>query len=385
MSLHERHDGEDNSTREETIVKIGQIAPLWKSVSVRMLSEQERALSYLTEELVRRGHEVTLFASADSRTSAKLEVLSETQFSRTPANWNLAGAALMAAEQAFGKRADEFDIIHSYFGIDGFPMARRCPTPTLTTLQDRLDFPAYAPVFKEFQNLPLVSTSNAQRRPLAWASWLQTIYPGVPSALYRLNPRPGKYLAFIGSLSLEEGLGLAIELARRAHLPLRVAPRQDDVDGLPLSIPIELLNENPGIEWLGELREEEKNDFLGGALALVCTHDWPGPSALSVVEALACGTPVVTLHGGTAEEMICDHVTGFACENLDEMVEVLPLIWDLDREECRSSFEKRFSAERMTDHYLLLYERLIGLGQSPRLSSPAAIPTPQPDTRPVTV
>ncbi len=146
-----------------------------------------------------------------------------------------------------------------------------------------------------------------------------------------------------------------------------------------------MLNENPGIEWLGELREEEKNDFLGGALAFVCTHDWPGPSALSVVEALACGTPIVTLHGGTAEEMICDHVTGFACENLDEMVEVLPSIWNLDRAECRSSFEKRFSAERMTDHYLLLYERLIGLGQSPRLSSPAAIPTPQADTRPVTV
>jgi glycosyltransferase involved in cell wall biosynthesis len=385
MSLRERPDGKDISTREETIVKIAQIAPLWKNVSLRRPSEQERALSYLTEELVRRGHEVTLFASADSRTSAKLEVLCETQFSRGPTNWNLAGAALMAAEQAFGKRADEFDFIHSYFGIEGFPMARHCPTPTLTTLQDRLDFPAYVPVFKEFRNLPLVSTSDAQRRPLAWASWLQTVYPGVPSDLYRLNPRPGKYLAFIGSLSLEEGLGLAIELAKRAHLPLRVASRQDDVDGLPLSVPIELLSENPGIEWLGELREEEKSDFLGEALAFVCTHDWPGPSALSVAEALACGTPVVSLHGGNAAEMIHDHVTGFVCENLDEMVEVLPSTWDLDRRECRDSFERRFSAERMADHYLLLYERLIGVGQSPRLSSPAATQTPQADTRAVTV
>lgn len=366
-------------------MKIAQIAPLWKSAPLRGTSAPEREQSYLTEELVRRGHEVTLFASADSHTNAKLDGLCATPFSRVPENWSQAGATIMAAEQAFGKRAEEFDIIHSYFGIEGFPMAQRCPTPTLMTLKDRLDLPEYVPVFKEFRNLPLVSTSDAQRRPLAWASWQQTIYPGVPSELYRFNPRAGKYLAFFGSLSLENELGLAIELARRAHLPLRVASRQDSVDGLPLSIPIELLNANPGIEWLGELREEEKNNFVGEALAYVCTHDWPGPSALSIAEALACGTPVVTFHGGNAAEMICDHITGFACESLDEMVEVLPLIWDLDRRECRRTFEKRFSAKRMADHYLQLYERLIGAAQPSQAPGVEAVQRLQPDTRPVTV
>jgi len=337
-------------------VKIAQIAPLWKSVSPSETSGPQRELSYLTDELVRRGHEVTLFASADSRTSAKREALCGIPFCRVPANWSLAGAAILAAEQAFGTRADEFDIIHSHFGIDGFPMAWRCRTPTLTTLQDRLDLPEYIPIFKRFRTLPLVSTSHAQRRPLAWASWQQTIYPGVPSELYRFNPHHGKYLAFFGNLSLEGGLGLAIELARRAHLVLRVASPRDTS---PRSIPIELVSTDPGVEWLGELREVEKQDFLGEALAYVCTQSWPEPPGLSVVEALACGTPVVAFHGGNAAEMIYDHVTGFVCDSLEEMVDVLPFVRDLDRRACRHAFEKRFSAERMADHYIQLYKRLI--------------------------
>lgn len=368
--------------REEIIVKIAQIAPLWKSVPPGITSDPERALSYLTDELVRRGHDVTLFASADSCTSAKLEALCATPFCRAPENWGLAGATIMAVEQAFEKHSDEFDIIHSHFGIEGFPMAWRCPIPTLTTLQERLDMPEYVPVFKQFRDLPLVSTSDAQRRPLAWASWQQTIYPGVPSELFRFNPRPGKYLAYIGSLSLEEGLGLAIECARRAHLPLRVASRQDGTEGLPRSIPMELLIADPFVEWLGELCEEEKNDFLGQALALVCTHDWPGLSGLCVAEALACGTPVVAFHGGNAAEMIYDHVTGFSCESLEEMVEVLPLIGDLDRRECRRTFDKRFSAERMVDHYLRLYERLIGAARSAHLLKASAVERVEADRRP---
>jgi glycosyltransferase involved in cell wall biosynthesis len=203
--------------------------------------------------------------------------------------------------------------------------------------------------------------------------------------LYRFNPRPGKYLAFFGSLSLEGGLGLAIELARRAHLLLRVASPQNGIDACPLSIAIELLIADPGVEWLGELREEEKNDFLGEALAFVCTHDWPGPSGLCVAEALACGTPVVACHGGNAAEMIYDHATGFTCESLEEMVEVLPLIGDLDRRECRGAFEQRFSAERMADQYLQLYERLIVAAKSPRVFDASVVQAVQTDTRPVAV
>lgn len=345
-------------------MKIAQIAPLWKGAGGGGTSDPERALSYLTDELIRRRHEVTLFAG-----SAKLEAIydetDETAFSRGSGNWNGADALIRTAEQAFGTRADEFDIIHSHLGIDGLPMARRCPIPTLTTLQGRLNYPAYIPVFKQFRNVPLVSTSDAQRWPLTWASWHQTIYPGVPSELCRFNPQPGKYLAFFGSLWLEEGLGLAIELARRAHIPLRVASPQNG-RGVPLSVPNELLSADPGVEWVGELREAEKSDFLGEALAYVCTHDWPGPSGLCIAEALACGTPILAFQGGSAVEMIYDHVTGFACENLDEMVEVLPWIGDIDRRECRGAFEKQFSAERMTDQYLRLYERLIGVARSPR-------------------
>ncbi|MEO7861448.1 MAG: glycosyltransferase family 4 protein [Nitrospirales bacterium] len=341
-------------------MKIAQIAPLWSHVPSRGPSDPERALSYLTDELVRRGHEVTLFASADSLTNARLEILYSTPFCRAPENWSRAGAAILAVEPVFGSRAKEFDLIHSHFGIEGFPMAQRCPTPTLMTIQDRLDLPEYVPVFKQFRDLPLVATSDTQRASLAWASWQQTIYPGVPSELYRFNPRPGKYLAFIGSLSMEEGLGVAIEIARRAHLPLRVASRQDRIDGLPLStIPSKLLVAGHGVEWLGALTEPEKIGFMGGALALVCAQSPYGPSGLCVAEALACGTPVVAFQGGNAAEMIYDHVTGFACDSLDEMVAVLPLVRGLDRRACRNVFEKRFSAERTADQYVHLYTRLI--------------------------
>ena len=383
-SLQERPDGDDNSSREELIVKIAQIAPLWKSAPHSGASDPERTLSYLTDELVRRGHEVTLFASADSHASAGLEALGETPFCRAPAHWGRPGETTLADELAFETCADEFDIIRSHVGIHGFPMARRCTTPTLTTLQERLDLPEYVAVFEQFQDLPLVSTSDAQRRPVAWASWQQTIYPGVPSERYRVNLRTGKYLAFLGSLSLEGGLGLAIELSKRAHLPLRVASRPGSTGGFPLSIPMELMMADHGIEWVGELSEEEKNDFLGEALASVCTQDeCSGSSGLCVVEALACGTPVLAFQGENAAEMMYDHVTGFACESLNEMVDVLPLVGDLDRRECRGAFEKRFSAERMADQYLRLYERLIGAAKSPRVSGAAVIQRAQTDRQPM--
>jgi glycosyltransferase involved in cell wall biosynthesis len=378
--------GKPLDERGECFVKIAQIAPLWHSMPSRGPSDGERALSYLTEELVRRGHEVTLFASADSRTSATLEVLCSTPLDRTPESWSRAGAAILAVEQVFGPRADEFDLIHSHFGIDGFPMAQRCTTPTVTTLYGRLDLPEYIPMFKQFRNLPLVSTSNLQRRPLEWASWQETIYPGEPSELYRFNPRPGKYLAFIGSLSMEEGLGVAIEIARRAHLPLRVASPKDSIDGQPLStIPSELLVADNGVGWLGELTEPEKIVFMGGALALVCTQTPPGSFAPFVAEALACGTPVVAFHDGYAADMIYDHVTGFACDSIGEMVDVLPLVRDLDRRACRDVFEKRFSAERMTDQYVHLYERLIAADASHRRFSASIVQAVQIDRRPMAV
>jgi len=366
-------------------MKIAQIAPLWNRLPSDGLSDAERTVSYLAGELVRRGHEVTLFASADVRTSAKLEPFGTAPFCHGPANWGRAGVAIPALEQVFGPRAREFDIIHSHFGVDGFPPAQRCSTPTLATVVERLDAPEYVAAFTPFQDLPLVSTSHAQRRPLAWASWERTIYPGVPSELYRFHPRPGQYLAFIGGLSMDGGLGLAIELARRAHLLLRVASRQERADAFPLSIPMELLIADNGVEWVGALTEEETHDFLGNALALVCAQDGPKASGLGVAEALACGTPVLAFHGSPAAEMIYDHVTGFACESLEEMVEVVPLIGTIDRSECRRAFEKRLSAERMTDEYIELYERLTEVTKPLRKGGAAAYQMDQTDRSPVAV
>ncbi|MDO9119279.1 MAG: glycosyltransferase [Nitrospira sp.] len=365
-------------------MKIAQIAPLWNRLPSDGLSDAERTVSYLIDELVRRGHAVTLFASADARTSAKLEPFGAAPFSQGPANWGRASAAVLVLEQVFGPRAHEFDIIHSHFGVDGFPLAQPCATPTLATVVERLDAPEYSAAFTPFQDLPLVSTSHAQRRPLAWAPWEQTIYPGVPAELYRFHPWPGQYLAFIGSLSMDGGLGLAIEIARRAHLLLRVASRQDHTDAFPLSIPMELLSAGNGVEWVGALTEEETHDFLGNALALVCAQDGPHASGLCVAEALACGTPVLAFHGSPAAEMIYDHVTGFACESLEEMIEMVPLIGDIDRRECRGAFEKRLSAERMTDQYLDLYARLTGAAPSHREDG-AAGRMAQADRRPVAV
>jgi len=366
-------------------MKIAQIAPLWESVLPLNASDSERALMYLSDELVRRGHEVTLFAHAESPTSAGVEALCEPQCYRAPENWSRAGAMITAAEQAFAQRAHEFDIIHSHFGIDGFPMALRCPTPTLTTLQERLDLPEYVAVFKQFHGLPLVSTSEAQRQPVAWASWLRTIYPGVPSELYHFHQRPGQYLAFIGSLSMDGGLGVAIEIARRARILLRVASRPNHADALPLSMPMELLIAGNGVEWVGALTDEETHDFLGNALALVCTRHGPNSSELCVAEALACGTPILALQGDAAAELIYDHITGFACESLEEMIETVPVIKNIDRRECRGAFEKRLSAERMTDQYLDLYEQLTQVTNSFGRKGAAAGTMVQDDRWPVAV
>jgi glycosyltransferase involved in cell wall biosynthesis len=313
---------------------------LWNNVPSHGSSDGERALLYLTDELVRRGHEVTLFASADSRTNARLQVLCSTPCCRAPENWSRAGAAILAVEQVFG----------TAFQWPSAVQPRRSRPYTTGSICRSM--------FRCSNNF---ETSRLLPRLILCQ---QTIYPGVPAELYRFNPRPGKYLAFIGSLSMGKGLGMAIEIARRAHLPLRVASRQNSIDGLPLSIPSKLLVAGNGVDWLGELTEPQKISFLGGALALVCTQGGPDASSLCIAEALACGTPVVAFRGGQAAEMIYDHVTGFACDSFDEMVYALPLVRDIDRKACRNVFEKRFSVERMTDQYIYLYERLIASAAS---------------------
>lgn len=346
-------------------MRIAQLAPLWESVPPRGYGGTERIVSYLTEELVRLGHDVTLFASGDSATTARLMAMCDRALRAAPDVLCRDAPFFMMLGQAFDTCADQFDIIHSHLDLMGLPLSRRCHTPVLTTLHGRLDPPELVPVFREFAELPLVAISQAQRRPLPWANWLSTIHHGVPSDLYSFHPEPGKYLAFLGRISPEKGLDLAIEIAKRAGMPIRIAAKVDPVEQEYFTARIKPLLDHPLVEYLGEITEKEKNDFLGHALALVCPYDWPEPFGLVFIEALACGTPVLAYRRGSVPEIIAHERTGFICETLEEMVDAVASIPTMDRRRCREAFEERFTVERMTQAYLSLYERLTKTAEQP--------------------
>jgi glycosyltransferase involved in cell wall biosynthesis len=242
----------------------------------------------------------------------------------------------------------------------GFPLARRNPTPTVTTFHGRLDLPELQPVFREYAEMPMVSISNAQRKPVSWANWHATVYHGLPRDLYGLNPNPGTYLAFLGRIAPEKRPDHAIEIAKRVGIPLRIAAKVDPTDQQYFHTEIEPLLSDPLIEYLGEITDAEKHEFLGHAMALVCPYDWPEPFGLVLIEALACGTPVLAYRRGSIPEIIEDRATGFVCEGLDEMTAAIQRIPEIDRRRCRWTFEQRFSVERMAQDYLQVYEQALG-------------------------
>lgn len=338
-------------------MRIAQLAPIWESVPPQRNGGTERVVSYLTEELVRLGHDVTLFASGDSVTTARLMKMCDTSLRLAPNMLCRDAPLYLFLGQAFGTDADQFDVIHSHLDIIGFPLARRCMTPVVTTLHGRLDLPELAPVFREFMELPLVSTSRAQRGPIPWANWHATIHHGLPRSLYRFHPEPGTYLAFLGRISPGNGVDLAIELAKRVGIPIRIAANVDQAEREYFTARIEPLLGHPLVEYLGEITEKEKNDFLGNALALVCPDDWPEHFGVGCIEALACGTPVLAYRRGSVPEVIDHAQTGFVCDTLEEMIEAVIRIPTLTRRHCRDVFETRFTVERMTQAYLSLYER----------------------------
>jgi len=340
-------------------MRIAQVAPLWEGVSPTSWGGTERIVSYLTDELVRLGHEVTLFASADSKTTARLE-------SACPRALRLAREVLfpeaplyLMMERVFGTYADQFDIIHSHIDLMGFPLARRCSTPVVTTLHSRLDWQELVPPFREYSELPLISISQTQRRPLPWANWLSTVHYGLPRDLYKFHSDTGTYLAFSGRISPDRGVEHAIEIATCAEMPIRIAAKVDPADRAYFSRIKPLLN-HPLVEYLGEITEDEKNDFWGGAYALICPSDRPDPFDLVLLEALACGTPVLAYQRGSIREIIEHGRTGLLCKTRDEMAASVPAISQLDRQACRQQFEERFTAEQMTRHYLSLYAELMG-------------------------
>ena len=339
-------------------MKIAQVAPLIESVPPRKYGGTERVVSYLTEELVRLGHEVTLFASGDSRTSAHLKAVCPEALRWDPSIVNPHAPLSLLLEQAFNAQ-EKFDLIHSHIGFLGFPLARHCATPVLTTLHDPLDTPEAAAIFHEFDDLPAVSISDAQRRPIPWANWQGTVYHGMPPQLCTFHPQPGQYLAFLGRITPVKRPDHAIEIAKRVGIPLRIAAKIDPTDRAYFKEEIEPLLDHPLVEYIGEIDDSEKNTFLGKAMAGLAPIEVSEPFGLVLIEAMAAGTPVLAYQRGSIPEIIDEGITGFVCDSLEQMVEAVSQIPRLDRHRCRQVFEARFTVNRMTQNYVQLYERLL--------------------------
>lgn len=339
-------------------MRIAQVAPLYESVPPKLYGGTERVVSYLTEELVKMGYEVVLFASGDSQTQAKLIPISPNALRldkncRDSLIWHL-----YMLEEVF-KRANLFDIIHFHIEYLHLPLALRYNVPFVTTLHGRLDLPEYAPFFRKFKTAPFVSISNSQRKPLPWLNWQATVYHGLPKDLYRFYPERGKYLAFLGRISPEKRPDRAIAIAEKFGMKLKIAAKIDKADEVYFKEVIKPLLKSSWVEFIGEIGEREKNEFLGNAYALLFPIDWPEPFGLVMIESLACGTPVVAWRCGSVPEIIEDGKTGFIVKSIEEAVFVLDKVSTLNRENCRKSFEKRFTAKRMAEDYIRIYQNII--------------------------
>jgi glycosyltransferase involved in cell wall biosynthesis len=339
-------------------MKIAQIAPLAESVPPRLYGGTERVVSYLTEELVRLGHEVTLFASADSASRARLVACAPRALRLDPAVQDpLPHLRLML--ELVRQRAHEFDLLHFHTEAQlHFPVFRDLADKTLTTLHGRLDLPELAPLFREYAGMPVVSISHSQRRPLPAAHWVGTVHHGLSAEVCPFNPVPrGRYLAFLGRVSPEKGVERAIDIARAAGQPLRIAAKVDAADAAYFRRRV-APRLGGTVEFLGELSEAEKQAFLGNAAGLLFPIDWPEPFGLAMIEAMACGTPVLAWRNGAVPEVLEHGVSGFIVDSLDEAVALVPRLARLDRGRVRARFEARFTAERMARDYLAVYRTL---------------------------
>ncbi|HUK92127.1 MAG TPA: glycosyltransferase family 4 protein [Blastocatellia bacterium] len=348
-------------------MRIAQVAPLYESVPPKAYGGTERVVSYLTEELVRLGHDVTLFASGDSITKARLIAPCERSLRLDPNCIDQLAHHVTLIEQVF-KNAVDFDVIHFHIDYLHFPVSSRRGIPNVTTLHGRLDIPDLTGIYEEFSHMPVVSISDSQRQPLPGLNWRRTVYHGLPTDLYDFQAEPEPYLAFIGRISPEKGVDKAIEIAARAGIKLKIAAKVDTVDEAYFKDRIEPLLESPLIEFLGEIGEEEKNKFLGKAFALLFPIDWPEPFGLVMIEAMGCGTPVVAFRRGAVPEVVDTGVTGFVCDDADQAIAALHQVASLSRGRCRQVFEERFSVTRMAMDYLDIYKGLAGAARSAELT-----------------
>lgn len=339
-------------------LKIAQVAPLYESVPPRLYGGTERVVSYLTEGLARAGHDVTLFASGDSHTSAKLMPWGESsirldEFFREPV------AAHMGMLDLLQSMQDEFDIIHFHCEFFHFPLLRHLRPSCLTTLHGRLDLKEVQSLYRRFPEASLVSISHNQRRPLPEAMWLGNVYHGLPENMYRPNFQKGEYLAFLGRISPEKGVGRAIEIAKRCGVKLKIAAKIDEDDLQYFREEIAPLLDHPLVEFVGEIGESQKSEFLGGAKALLFPISWPEPFGMVMIEAMACACPVMAFGHGSVTEIVEEGASGIIVHSVDEAVRNFNRVLPLDRRDVRRSFERRFGQEAMTENYLKLYFKLL--------------------------
>lgn len=343
-------------------MKIAQIAPLAESVPPRMYGGTERIVSYLTEELVRLGHEVTLFASGDSITSGNLVSCATKALRLDEAVRDVIPYYMLMLDRV-RQHADEFDILHFHIDHFHFPVFRSMAAKTVTTLHGRQDLPDNRPLYLGFDDFPLVSVSNNQRLPIPHANFAATIHHGLPRTLLHPTFEPqGGYLAFLGRISPEKGPDKAIAIARKAGIPLKIAAKVDRADEAYFNSTIQPLL-GPGVEFLGEISEQEKSQFLGEASGLLFPIDWPEPFGLVMIEAMACGTPVLAFNKGSVAEIVEPGVTGILVETAEEANCQLAALLSLDRRLVRRRFEERFSADRVAQNYVRLYKRLLTSGK----------------------
>jgi glycosyltransferase involved in cell wall biosynthesis len=342
-------------------MKIAQISPLVESCPPKLYGGTERIVSYLTEELVRQGHDVTLFASGDSQTSARLEAGCEVALRLDPRVKDPNAYHIVMLDKV-RRMADEFDVLHFHVDVLHYPLIREFADRTVTTLHGRLDLQELRPVYTTFRGAPLVSISNDQRKPMPPVNWAGTVHHGLPRDLLPLNPAlEGGYLAFLGRISPEKRPDRAIEIAKRAGARLKIAAKIDRVDEAYWNDVIgPLVAATPNVEFVGEISEREKADFLGNAAALLFPIDWPEPFGLVMVEAMACGTPVIAFRRGSAPEVIDDGVTGFLVDDISGAVAAVARVDALDRARTRAVFERRFAIERVASDYLRIYRSLPG-------------------------
>jgi len=338
-------------------MRIAQVSPLYESVPPASYGGTERVVSYLTEELVDQGHDVTLFASADSVTRARLMPMCPQALRLSGSCRDSLSYHYLMLEAVF-KARQRFDVIHFHIDYLHFLLSRHEHLVHVTTVHGRLDLPELAPLHHEFTDMPLVSISDAQRDPLPDSQWVATVYHGLPLNLYEFRPEAQNYFAFLGRVSPEKGLDRAIEIAQRTGVPLKVAAKVDRADREYFNETIAPLLDSSDVTFVGEIDQAQKNDFLGNARALLFPIDWPEPFGLVMIESLACGTPVVALSRGSVREILDDGETGFMVETVDQAVEAIATRPPLSRQGCRGAFERRFTAPRMAREYVAIYEKL---------------------------